>query len=99
VTSVSAGAEELERLERRYGVGVGDIDPKVYWHFGQDWLELTVRFLSPDHGTRDIKDRMTRDILAGFGDAGIAIATTSYEITGIPPLRIERIHTAGKGGR
>jgi small-conductance mechanosensitive channel len=94
VTCASAGHEEVERLEARYGVGIGDIDPKVYWQFGQDWLELTVRFLSPDHGTRDIKDRMTRDILAQLGEAGIVIASSSYEITGLPPLRIERVPAA-----
>ena len=33
---------------------------------------------------------MTRDILQKLGDAGIGIASTSYEITAIPPLRIER---------
>lgn len=81
---------DVERLERRYGIQAGEIDPRVYWLVGQDWLELTVRFLSPDHGTRDIKDRMTRDILEHLGQAGISIASTSYEITGIPPLRIER---------
>jgi len=91
VTCASAGAQELERLERSYGIGVGDIDPRVYWQFGQDWLELTVRFLTPDHGTRDIKDRMTRQILAQLEEAGIAIASTSYEITGLPPLQIERV--------
>ena len=84
------GASEAERLERRYGIEVGEIDPRVYWQIGGDWLELTVRFLSPDHGTRAIKDKMTRDILAKLGEAKIGIASTSYEITSIPPLRIER---------
>jgi small-conductance mechanosensitive channel len=89
ITSASIEREELDRLEQRYGVAIGDINPRVYWQFGQDWLELTVRFLSPDHGTRDIKDRMTRRILSELGSAGISIASSSYEITGIPPLRIE----------
>lgn len=84
------GAAEVSRLERSYGIEIGEIDPRVYWHIGGDWLELSVRFLSPDHGTRGIKDRMTRDILAQLGEAGIAIASTGYEITSLPPLRIER---------
>ena len=90
VCSDKVDENEVGRLERHYGLAVGDIDPRIYWQIGSDWLELTVRFLSPDHGTRAIKDKMTRDILQKLGEAGIGIASTSYEITAIPPLRIER---------
>jgi small-conductance mechanosensitive channel len=81
--------EELERLEERYGIAVGDIDPKVYWRLTDNWLELTVRFLAPDHGTRELKDAMSREILSALDEAGIAIASATYEIVGIPPLKIE----------
>ena len=96
-TCKSLGDDEVLRLRQRFGIEIGDVDPRVYWHFGQDWLELSVRFLSPDHGTRDIKDRMTRQILAAFEADGIAIASTSYEITALPPLRIERVGKARAG--
>ena len=55
-----------------------------------NWLELAVRFLSPDHGTRDIKDAMSREILAKLEAAGIGIASATYEITGLPALRLAR---------
>lgn len=91
VTCASLGKDEVLRLERRYGIAVKDIEPRVYWQIGDDWLELTVRFLSADHGTRDIKDAMTRQILARFGDAEISIASTSYEITALPTLKVEQV--------
>ena len=56
---------ERDWLENRFGLDVGDIEAKAFWRLGDNWLELTVRFLSPNHGTRDIKDRMCRDILTG----------------------------------
>jgi small-conductance mechanosensitive channel len=40
-------------LERRYNVTIGSIAPVVYWRLTDNWLELSVRFLSPDHGTRE----------------------------------------------
>ena len=43
-----------------------------------NWLELTVRFLAPDHGIREIKDRMSRDILAALDKAEIGIASGTY---------------------
>jgi small-conductance mechanosensitive channel len=90
VTSESMGEEENGRLRDRYGLQVGEIDPRVYWRLADGWLELSLRFLSPDHGTRDIKDAITREVIAGFDAVGIAIAGSSLEITALPPLRIER---------
>ena len=58
---------------------VGEIDPSVYWRITENWVELTLRFLAPDHGIRSIKDRMTRDILSGFDEAMIAIAAIRQE--------------------
>jgi small-conductance mechanosensitive channel len=93
VTRETWGDRETERLQQRYGISVDDVDPTVYFQIGQDWLDLTVRFLSPDHGTRNIKDAMTRQILREFRESGIVIASTSYEITGMPPIKIEAAPT------
>jgi len=90
VVSKQLEAPELERLERRYGVAIGDIDPRVFWLLVEGWIQLTVRFLVPDHGIREIKDAVTRDIIAGFEEAGIQVATSSFEIISVPPLKIER---------
>src|SRR5689334_19880579 len=57
------GEEEVKRVEQRFGIDVGEIDPRVFWRITEDWLEMTVRFLGPDHGIRGIKDKLTRDIV------------------------------------
>lgn len=75
-------------LERRYGIRIGDVAPKVYWRLTDNWLELTVRFLSPDHGTREIKDAMSREILARLDEHGMGLASATYEITGLPVLQV-----------
>ena len=73
------GDEEVKRLEARFGIDVREIDPRVFWRITEDWLEMTVRFLGPDHGIRGIKDRMTRDIIAGYEKGGIAIGATRQQ--------------------
>ncbi len=75
-------------LQRRYGIRIGDIQPKVYWRLTDNWLELAVRFLSPDHGTREIKDAMSREILSRLDAEGIGIASATFEITGLPVLKL-----------
>ena len=64
-----------KRLEERFGIEVGEIDPQTFWRITDNWLEITVRFLAPDHGIRRIKDQMSRDILAGLDKAKIGIAS------------------------
>jgi hypothetical protein len=53
-----------------------------------------VRFLAPDHGIRPIKDSMTREILAGLNEAKIEIASGTYAIVEVPPIRVEGLSPA-----
>ncbi|HEX4737179.1 MAG TPA: mechanosensitive ion channel domain-containing protein [Allosphingosinicella sp.] len=82
-------AEALAELEQRYNLKSLDIEPRVFWRITDNWLELALRFLAPDHGTRGIKDAMGREILAALDAAGIGIGSSTYEITGVPPLKLE----------
>ena len=84
------GDKEVERLRQRFGIDVGDIDPRLYWRITDNWLEITVRFLTADHGIRDIKDRMSRDILAALDEANIGIASATYAIVEVPPVKLEK---------
>jgi small-conductance mechanosensitive channel len=87
-TAKRLGKEEIRRLEQRFGIDAGEIDPRVFWRITEDWMELTVRFLGPDHGIRHIKDRMTREIIAALEKAKIAIAATRQEgVTLEPPVK------------
>lgn len=52
-------------------------------------LELTVRFIVEGHGIRGLKDTMSRNIVQALDEADIGIASTTFEIVGLPPLRIE----------
>lgn len=84
------GEEARQEMERRYFVSLGDLEPKVYYRLTDNWLELTVRFIAEDRGVRDLKDVMSRDILQAFDEAGIGIASATFEIVGLPPLRLQR---------
>ena len=89
LTHERIGDEEVKRLEDEFGIAVGEIDPRVYWRMTDNWLELTVRFLLPDHGGRGIKDAMSREILAGLNKAKIEIASGTYAIVEFPPVKVE----------
>ncbi|WP_165227534.1 mechanosensitive ion channel family protein [Aquisphaera insulae] len=87
----------LHELQRRYFMRPADMSPKVFYRLTDNWLELTVRFIAEDRGIRDLKDAMSRDIVAALDDAGIEIASATYDIVGLPPIRIRRDDRNGNG--
>ena len=89
--------EALQELQRRYLLRPADIRPRVYYRLTDNWLELTVRFLAKDYGVREQKDAMSRDILQGLEAVGISIASATFEIVGLPPLRISEGTLGGPG--
>jgi hypothetical protein len=63
-------------------------EPRVYWRLTDNWLELTVRFVTREHGIRDVKDRMSREILQELDAAGIGLASATFEIVGLPKVQL-----------
>ena len=77
----------LERLEHDFRVKREDFVPSAYWRLTDNWREITVRFIAHDHDVRRMKDAMSRDVLAGLEAAGIGIASSTFEITGLPEVK------------
>jgi len=77
------------RLRERYFVTeVSQLAPRVYLRMTDNWIELSLRFLAPVHGVRTLKDAMTREILSAFEDAKIQIASSTFEIVGLPTVKV-----------
>ncbi len=89
------GEAALAELLRRYALKEPtELEPQVYWKLTDNWLELTVRFLAEETGVRGLKDRISRDVLAAFDEAGISIASATFEIVGLPPVRVEALDSS-----
>ena len=83
------GEEALKELSRRYFVAQASLTPKVYWRLTDNWLELTVRFIASTHGVRELKDQISRDVIQALDEAKISIASGTYELVGVPPIRVQ----------
>jgi len=89
-TPIAAMTDQARRhLHHVYDLNPPSVEPRVYYAMTDNWVELALRFIVPDRGIREIKDAMYRDILARFKEAGIAVASSTYDIVGFPPVRIE----------
>ncbi len=88
----------LEEMKRRYPLASAEMGPRVYYRLTDNWLELTVRFLVRDHEIREIKDAMSREILEALDAAKIQIASSTYDIVGLPPLQVRADVAGAKSG-
>jgi small-conductance mechanosensitive channel len=82
-------APQLKVLEERFFIKPTEIKPRVFIRLTDNWVQLTVRFLCRDHNIREMKDRMSREIIDNLDAAGIGIASSTYDIVGFPPVQIE----------
>lgn len=88
-TDINQMAEpELTQLRERFLIEGAEIHPRVFVRITSNWVELSVRFLCHVHKIRAVKDRISREILTGLEEARIGIASGTYEIVGVPPIRV-----------
>lgn len=94
--SVSEHTEDIRQIsepvqllmEKKYFLKMKDMVPKVYYRLTDNWLELTVRFIVREHGIRDVKDAICRTLLKRFDEAGLGLASATFEIVGLPAVEL-----------
>ncbi len=89
----------LATMRSRYALADASLNPAVYWRITDNWLKLSLRFLVPHRGVREVKDRISRDVLTQLDAAGIGIASTTYNIVGLPPIRLATQPSSGQRGQ
>lgn len=82
-------AQARHHLKHVYDLDAPSVQPRVFYEMTANWVDLALRFIVPDRGIREIKDAMYRDILQHFKEAGISVASGTYDVVGFPPIRIE----------
>jgi small-conductance mechanosensitive channel len=93
---VADATPAFERLRARYLIAESStLEPRVYLRLTDNWVELAARFVAPVHGVRTLKDAMSREILTAFEAAGLEVASATYEIVGLPTLRVTDERTSG----
>jgi small-conductance mechanosensitive channel len=80
---------ELDRIKERFFIEAVDLKPHSFMRITDNWIEFTVRFLVHTHKIRTVKDAISREIMDGLDAAKIGIASGTYDIVGLPPIRIE----------
>lgn len=88
IDASAMAVDAKQNLQERFGVDPIDLVPRVFYRITDNWLELTVRFILDTHQVRAAKDAMSRQIIASLDEVGIGIASATYDIVGLPPIRV-----------
>lgn len=91
-TIAEAATPRLDQLCAMYHLRERpEVEPRVYLRITDNWVELSLRFIARDHDVRGLKDAMSREILAELDRAKIGIASGTYAIVEVPPLKVEQL--------
>ena len=71
----------LDKLQEHFFISRNSLKPKVYMRLTDNWVELALRFMTPEHGARRIKDEMSREILDNLEASGIDVASSTMDVT------------------
>jgi small-conductance mechanosensitive channel len=86
---------DLTILDQRFALKRSDLEPSVFVRLTDNWIELSLRFVVRTHGIREVKSKMSTDILAGLDAQGLSVASGTYDIVGLPPVRVEMVEKNG----
>lgn len=85
---IDSSNSQRKLLEIKYGIKTDDILPRVFFRMTDNWVEVSVRFIVPEHGVRIVKDAISREMLDLFDKESIEIASATFEVVGLPPVKI-----------
>jgi small-conductance mechanosensitive channel len=89
VKTAEMSEDVIREMEKRYFMRRTDMRPRVFWRLTDNWIEMSVRFITKTYGIRELKDAMSRDIIDELDKAGIGIASGTYEVVGFPPVKVQ----------
>jgi len=80
---------ELKKLEHKYDIHIQDMVPRIFYRLTDNWVEMSVRFIVPERGVRDIKSAISREILGELEQHQIGLASATFELVGLPPIDLK----------
>jgi small-conductance mechanosensitive channel len=78
---VAAAREQLPKVKRYFREETPVLEPTVYLRLTDNWIELSVRYLSPARGSRELSDGINREILHAMEAERIPVASATQTVT------------------
>ena len=89
---IAKSGKQLETVREKYFLSEKpSVEPSVYVTLTDNWIQLSLRFVVGAVGARQVKDAMSREILAAMNEAKIGVASGTYAIVELPTIRVQQV--------
>jgi small-conductance mechanosensitive channel len=81
VSPTKEAQHAVDEMRRHYPIPISDLEPRVFVRATDNYMELSARFVIGVRTSRVATDEFTRQVCKGLDEAGIAIASTTMDVT------------------
>jgi small-conductance mechanosensitive channel len=81
VSPTKEAQHAVDEMRRTYPIPISDLEPRVFIRATDNYMELSARFVIDVRTSRVATDEFTRIVTKQFAEAGIAIASTTMDVT------------------
>ncbi|AQS50202.1 hypothetical protein BMG03_19405 (plasmid) [Thioclava nitratireducens] len=94
--ATEAMKSEWQTLKEDYAIEDASLEPQVFLVANDNWLEYSIRYLVPYKQRRSTKSNLCEAIIAAFDEHPdkVGIASGTYDIVGLPPLKVDLVSNA-----
>jgi small-conductance mechanosensitive channel len=91
-TDVAKSAKQaLSRLQEKYYLSVRPTEPAVFLSFNENWITITVRYITEARQRRALKHILSTLVLEAISkDTSIVVATSTLGITALPEISLKK---------
>ena len=83
----------MEKLEGKYYFTQRSLEPAIFLTLTDNWITLEIRYVTEVRSRRSLHDRLSRMIIDEIEKSEkIKIASSTINITGFPPIKIEKVN-------
>jgi small-conductance mechanosensitive channel len=83
-------SEDLAKIQKKYYAVNKSLESNVFVSLTDNWIMISGRYITDAKERRVTKNLISLKVLDKFKEAGLEVASQTYEIVGLPEIRVER---------
>jgi small-conductance mechanosensitive channel len=82
-------SKDLEKIQKKYYVANKSLDSNAYVNLTDNWILISGRYITNAKERRITKNTISLRLLDRFKEAGIEVASQTFEVVGLPDIKLK----------